>query len=306
MTPPEVPPLRPGWLMCPALWAGASYETDKDPVVSTAPRSFDELPEETRKTIEGQTGPVKGYFADREAAGCVLGGFLTTERGPVFMKATPAGSVRARSLVQEAAVTMHLPPLCPRLVWRVEAGGWLVLGFEAVDGYTADFLDTGDLVLVLDAIRELSSLAEPEDNESFWQLAQIEWAEQRWARFADEGTAHLFSGTTLLHTDIGPRNVLIDKRAYVVNWSRPCRGAAFIEPFGMAVRMVEAGHRPNEAMTWVRRLPSWREAAPEARMAFATATLRMWRERAAQNPNAIAMASSAADVKAYLLQHDWA
>ncbi|MEU9167651.1 aminoglycoside phosphotransferase [Streptomyces sp. NPDC048420] len=273
--------------------------------MDTPPSSFDELPEETRQTIEGQTGRITGYYSDRRAAGCVLGAFLDTVRGAVFVKATPTDSVKASSLVQEAAVTMHLPPVCPRLLWRVESGGWLVLGFEVIDGYCADFTNSGDLVYVLDALQELSSMDVPEEDESFWHLAQIEWAEQRWARFADEGTAHLFAGKTLLHTDIGPRSVLIDKRAYVVNWSRPCRGAAFIEPFGMAVRMVEAGHAANEALSWVRRVPSWREATPEARRAFATVTVRMWRERADQEPKAFAMAACAADVKAHLLKNDW-
>ncbi|MEU6349622.1 aminoglycoside phosphotransferase [Streptomyces sp. NPDC047072] len=267
--------------------------------------TFEDLPQEVRRTVEAQTGRVSGARRDRHPVGCELAAFLDTERGTVFMKAAPVDSPTALPLVREATITPHLPNACPRLLWRVDADGWLMTGFQAIDGYRANFTNSGDLTYVIDALREVSLAHIPDEYASFWQLTEIDWAEQRYARYADEGMAKHFAGRTLLHTDIGPHSILIDKYAYIVDWVRPARGAPFIDPFGMVLRMMEAGHQVGHALSWVRRLPSWRQATPEALRAFATVTVRMWREIAEVDPGAVAMASHASELKAYLLKNTW-
>ncbi|MFD7130498.1 hypothetical protein [Streptomyces sp. NPDC059894] len=203
-------------------------------------------------------------------------------RGPFFVKAMrnrPGG--RRESLVRERRISAYVGPVSPPLLWDVEAEDWLVLGFEAVDGRSADFAPgSPDLSLVVDAIGGIGRLSLP-------RIAQ-EWTETRWDRFAsDSSEAELFRGDSLLYTDIKASNFLVvERRVWAVDWAWPTRGAGFIAPAVLVLQLIAAGHSPDRAQKWADRLPAWRKAAPQAIDAFAAANLRMYRAAVGRKPDA--------------------
>ncbi|MFC8430901.1 hypothetical protein [Streptomyces sp. NPDC057253] len=89
----------------------------------------------------------------------------------------------------------------------------------------------------------------------------------------------------LLHTDFAPDNILIHNgRARLIDWAWPTRGAAWIDPFMLALRLMEAGITAKQAVASVQRVRSWQTSEPEAVRAFASAVARLWREIAGEDP----------------------
>jgi len=76
----------------------------------------------------------------------------------------------------------------------------------------------------------------------------VKLAEKRWGGYVD--TDHeraLLRGEALLHTDYNPANVLITgSMAYLIDWAWPTRGAAWIDPACLVVRLIAAGNTPAE------------------------------------------------------------
>lgn len=264
------------------------------------PRQFDDLPEAVRRAVEQEIGPVT---TSRPAGGATESGvaaLLVTEAGTVYVKGVPADDEQALFVQgRELIARPYLPQCAPQILAYIKAGGWSLAAYEAVDGEHADYAESHDLALLLDALSELQRITLPAS-------IGLPMAAVRWAGYADEGCSHLFGGSTLLHTDFSPDNVLVGDRAYLVNWTSPTVGAAFIDPYLFALEMVHAGHHPGDAITWVRRVPSWRETAPDALEAFAVATMRVWREKAVQDPQHVSRASSAAVLRTFLLTLPWA
>lgn len=263
---------------------------------------FEDLPVAARRAVEKQVGEIRTARTAEGGSGSGIATLLVTEAGTLFVKGLPADDPQGIAQGRELAVGPYLPASSPRLLWYIKVGGWNLVGYEAVDGVHADYRDSGDLVLVLDALSELQQVTVPEEPGALLS------AESRWAKYADEGCAPLFAGSTLLHTDPAPSNVLVGERAHFIDWAWPTRGAAFIDPYLLAVWLVGAGHRPGEAVTWVRRLQSWREAPTEALEAFAVAATRMWREVAHDDPQPwkVTMAGGASALRTFLLTTPWA
>lgn len=264
------------------------------------PRQFDDLPEAVRRAVETEIGPVT---TSRPAGGATESGvaaLLVTAAGTVYVKGVPADDEQALFVQgREAIARPYLPECAPRMLSYIKAGGWSVAIYEAVEGEHLDYGESRDLALLLDALTELEGITLPAGS-------GLSMAAVRWAGYADEGCSHLFGGSTLLHTDLSPDNVLVGERAYLVNWTWPTVGAAFIDPYLLVLEMVHAGHQPADAITWARRMRSWREASPDALEAFAVATMRVWREKAVQDPQHVSRASSAAVLRTVLLTLPWA
>ena len=169
----------------------------------------------------------------------------------------------------------------PRLLWHVDVAGWNVLGFEHVAGRHADYAPgSADLPLVIDAMRRLG--------ETCCSGLPLRRSEERWAAYMDDHAAlALLRGDTLLHTDYNPMNILVaDGAVRIVDWAWPTRGAAWIDPACLALRLMVAGHHPAGAEAWAARVPAWAEAPREAIDTFAIISLRMWDEIAAADPQA--------------------
>ncbi|WP_459250992.1 phosphotransferase [Streptomyces youssoufiensis] len=215
----------------------------------------------------------RGFDADLTAV-------VECEKGPFFVKAMRnRQGGRRNSILRERAVASTVRPIAPALVWEAEDDDWIVLGYEVVSGRRADFTaGSPDLSVVAELINQLRTLPAP-------NVAQA-WAETRWDRFTEPGTAQLSRGGTLLHTDIHPSNVMVgDGRSWLVDWSWPTLGAAFIDPACMVVQLISTGHTPAQAETWAGQCEGWAKADPATLDAFARATYRMWVTRAEGRPD---------------------
>ncbi|MEU0282631.1 aminoglycoside phosphotransferase [Streptomyces sp. NPDC006195] len=239
---------------------------------------FERLPAGIRRAIADKTGAVHQAATAPGGMNSGIASVLETESGRVFMKGIPADHPQVGAQRREAAIAPHLPASCPRLYWHLELDGWSLLGYEVVGGRHADYAPgSPDLPLVEAALTELQAVTAPADIE-------IKDAVERWADYAPPGTLQYFSGDTLLHTDFAPDNVLIvDKRARLVDWAWPTRGAAWIDPGALALRLMDSGHPVEEAIAFAGRFPSWRDAEPEALVAFGAATAALWREIAEED-----------------------
>ncbi|MFE0792384.1 hypothetical protein [Streptomyces mutabilis] len=94
----------------------------------------------------------------------------------------------------------------------------------------------------------------------------------------------------------------MDDRAHIIDWAWPTRGAAWIDPAILILRLLEAGHTLVEADAFARRFPSWLTAPAKATKAFAAANAAAWQEiaRAHAAPWKAAMASHADAFHAHL------
>ena len=77
-----------------------------------------------------------------------------------------------------------------------------------------------DIPKVIAALLQLQELTCPD--------IDLKQADQRWASYTS--APDLLVGTSLLHTDWSPGNVLVNERAYLVDWAWPTKGAAWIDP----------------------------------------------------------------------------
>ena len=234
---------------------------------------FEQLPDEVRQAVADKAGAVHRSATVSGGMNSGVASVLDTESGSVFVKGIPADHPQVGAQRREAAVAPHLPASCPRLYWHLETGDWSLLGYEVVDGRHADYAPgSPDLPLVEAALTELQGITAPAD-------VDIKQAVDRWAQYAPPGTSQHFDGDALLHTDFAPDNVLIaGGRARLIDWAWPTRGAAWIDPGALALRLLEAGHPVEAAIEFANYFPSWRDAAPEALAAFGTATASLWRE----------------------------
>jgi len=236
------------------------------------------LPPGLRDRIESEAGPVLEAETASEGRNSEVATSLTTPAGKVFIKGLRTDHPRVWTQDREAMVNPYVLPVAPRLLWQVEAEGWNVLGFEHVAGRHADYSPgSPDLPKVIDAIHLLSEIGCPD--------LPLKRAEQRWAGYVDDPAAlELLRGDTLLHTDYNPLNILVGRGARIVDWAWPTRGAAWIDPACLALRLMAAGHAPEEAEAWAAQVPAWVAASNEAIDTFAIASLRMWDEIAGEDP----------------------
>ncbi|GAB1641801.1 hypothetical protein [Krasilnikovia sp. MM14-A1259] len=211
-----------------------------------------------------------GSFADMAV-------ILHTAGRAVFCKATRADNPRAWVLRNEARVNGFLPrAVVPRLRWEVETGDWHLLGFDFADGQHADLTPgSSDLARVATTLEHLSALLTPSPTDRV-QPATVRWA----GRVAPE----LVDGGTLLHTDVTARNFIVGQRVSVVDWSAPCRGAAWIDTALMVVRLIRAGHTPEQAERWAASVPMWQAADPAALDAFSAAMAELYTQRCQESP----------------------
>jgi len=240
--------------------------------------SWHDLPAGTRTAVAVHTGAVHAARTAGTGINSGIAAMINTERGSFFVKGVPIDHSQARTQQREADINPHLPLGSPWLLWRVRTAGWDLLGFELLHGRTADFSPgSPDLTKVVDALDRLARTPCP--------AIPLKDVAQRWAPYTDPAALHLLHGEHLLHTDMAPHNVLVgDHGAHLIDWAWPTRGPAWADPAVWVLRLLEAGHTPEQADTWAARLPAWRAAPPAAVAAFADANAALWAELAAQDP----------------------
>ena len=241
------------------------------------PRSdWAQVPENLRVAVEARTGPISRILPAPTGNHADIASTLETPNGKTFVKAARKLADRdgpeVRSLRAEAAVNPYVTRFAPRLLWHEEVGGWLALGFEHVDGRTADYSTSSrDLSIVAKMVQELQSTACPD-------VVRMPM-ERRWANLA--GDVSRMAGDALLHTDINPNNVLItpDRCVYLVDWAFTSHGAAWLEPGQIIPWLLLAGHSPAQAEDWVSQFPSWLDADPADIDLYASLHTELWRRR---------------------------
>lgn len=239
-----------------------------------------ELPPRVRAAVERHAGPVHAARTVSAGKNSTLAAILTTQHWPIFLKGLRTEDPRVVSQEREAVVSPYVSSLSRELLWQTEADGWNLLGFRAAPGRHADYSpDSNDVPKVVEVVGRLGQLRCP-------SLPQLKHAEQRWARYIDRhDDLALLSGQNLLHTDYSPDNVLVHGPSVrLIDWAWPTRGAGFIDPACLIVRLVYAGHAPETAEAAVAPLPAWRNAPARAVEVFARALARMWTDIADADP----------------------
>ncbi|WP_084265026.1 phosphotransferase [Actinomadura macra] len=242
------------------------------------------LPEAVRTAISGRTGAVRSVQAVHGGSNADLAAAVTGSAGSSFVKAARKTSPgqdgpRVRALRREATINPVVPEFAPRLLWTVEAGGWLAVGFEHVQGRHADYSPgSPDLATLAKTVHQLQSTPCPD--------AVVMLVECRWEHLVPDVAP--MAGDALLHTDLNPHNLLItpEHRAYVVDWGFASRGAPWIEIGQIIPWLIHAGHSPADAERWAAQFAAWTSAAPEALDLYTRASVERWRRRAAANPDA--------------------
>ncbi len=235
---------------------------------------WSDLPEETRTAVEKHTGTVLDSRTAAEGLNSAVALLLTTEGGEVFVKGLRRDYPRRWTQYMEWAIGPYVAGVAPRVLWRVEDDEWDLLGFEAVTGRHAAYEPgSPDLPLLLGTMRILARIPCPAD-------VPVKTAESRWKPYLDDpGDLALLAGDRLLHTDYNPLNVLIaDGRALLIDWAWPTRGAGWIDPACLVLRLIAGGHTAPHAQQIVSELPAWQDAPVAGLDAFAAASVRLWTE----------------------------
>jgi Ser/Thr protein kinase RdoA (MazF antagonist) len=198
----------------------------------------------------------------------------------------------------EADVNPLLPRVAPRLLWRAEAEGWLLLGFEHVAGRHIDLAPgSPDLPMLADAAVLLadelvdSPTSAPPLGDQWARLAA--WRRlakdtprdlDEWARAnldhlvaCETSAIDLVRGDSLVHTDLHSLNILVShSRVRVVDWAWSRKGAPSVDVAFLIIRLIAAGHTAAAAEQWANTMPLWRLVPAATQTAFAVAIWGMW------------------------------
>lgn len=231
------------------------------------------LPAEVRQAIERRTGGVTGVDLAERGEHSDITATVSTPSGRVFLKGVRANDEERTdlwSLRREIRVAPHVEQLAPRLLWSIEAGGWLLGGWEHIDGRHADFSPgSPDLELVAQVVARLHDMPRPE-------VVRLDLA-RRWVDYALDISP--FQGEALTHADINPGNLIITAdRVYLVDWGFVGKAAPWVELSFLVQWLISAGHTPEQADAWLSRFPWWRSADPKHVDHLAEINARRWRD----------------------------
>lgn len=234
-----------------------------------------ELPAHVRTVVLDHVGQVVEATEIQQGATSDLSTVLHTATGPdVFIKGVRGVSVRMRWLRNEITAGAMAAGIAPAVVFHADVDDWLLVGFEHLTGRTASLAPgSPDLRAVATAIGKLSTITAPglRPLGDRWTLTDA------WIKLADTnpevvngwdvgtmaGQAALITGLVdgdcLLHTDLHGEQFLIDDNgaAHVVDWAFPARGAAWVDSAFLVLRLIEAGHSPEDAEHWALQLPGF-------------------------------------------------
>lgn len=257
-----------------------------------------ELPKSVREGIREHVGDIDRCEEIEVGQSSNFAAVLHRDgQAPLFVKGVEGVSPPMRWLRNEAELGELVSGVAPAVRFSADIEDWLVVGSEYVHGRRAQLQPgSADLARVAATINRIGNIEAPglRPLEQRWQSA---W----WAKLGqerpevvgnwdlDELTAWeqkapaLVTGGCLLHTDLHADQFLIPVTGdiRVIDWGWPARGAAWVDPAFMVIRLIEAGHRAAEAETWARKSTRWREATEEEITAFAVYVAGLWSYKAA-------------------------
>lgn len=248
--------------------------------MATERMSFGDLPRAVLAGIESRVGEIVRVETVSHGFNSEIAARVVTVDDSLFVKGLRADHKRVWTQRREAEVNPYLRGIAPALRWQLEDAGWVLLGFEVLDGHHADYAPgSPDLPKVADLLCRLEEVECPDI-----ELRQVEQRLESYVAKASD-VAH-FAGDSLVHSDLNNQNVMVNGTAYLVDWAWASRGAAWLDAAYWVVWLMAAGkHDPRSAEEWAARVPAWREAAPEAVTAFALATVNVWEEIAGADPD---------------------
>jgi hypothetical protein len=247
------------------------------PYGATAVRpGWPDLPTAVRDAIADRLGsPVMSVVTAGGGFTRAFAAVLTTSAGDrVFVKAAPHTDPIADWYAREAAVTAALPPEVPaaRPRWTLSAAGYFLLCLDAIDGAVPALPWTR---AALDAVlrawsMSAAALAEPTDQllavgvpplpellrsdlscwseiAAGWMPMPVvpDWAVGYVAELAEleRQLPALVAGSGVLHGDLRIDNVLVDRsgKAWLCDWTWPCRGAAWFDSVTLLVSAYASG-----------------------------------------------------------------
>jgi hypothetical protein len=194
---------------------------------------------------------------------------------------------RHESKVTQAA------PRAARMLWEVAAGGWLVYGYEYVDGRHPDLAPgSADLVPLVRTLAALSEASWPEE-------LSKKPLHTRWADFLPEDVPSGMQGRGLAHTDMSPHNMLVTPAGelLLLDWALSCPAPAWADTALTIPRLISAGHTPEQAEMFARQVPAYRAADPVAVTTFARTVHVAWEdwERTRPMPHRAALTAAAVE-----------
>lgn len=251
-----------------------------------------DLPGSLKESISARTGPIRSGRAVADGQNSPLAAVLETRDGTVFVKGLPSDHRMVITQAREAAAAPLVKGISPELLWHFDEAGWNVLGFENVDGRSAEYHPgSPDIDLVVDLMEALGVIEMPAGPGPWKPI------ETRFRTYVDyPADAMAFSGRTLTHTDWMPDNILITHdRAWLIDWAWATPAGSWTDPAFWLLRLVAHGHSIDEAEAIAARLPAYAATGPDHLALFAHANLKMWAEIERDHPVpwAITMAATA-------------
>ncbi|GAA4609656.1 hypothetical protein BJY16_007436 [Actinoplanes octamycinicus] len=196
---------------------------------------------------------------------------VTGTNGTAFVKAAHSDfgirSLRFELRVSEAVSVPH----SPAVQWHFETAGWLVVAFEHCAGPHADLSPSSpDLDLLGEALEVLGKAQAP-DVGLFSPKGRL-------------GFEHpAMDGDTLVHTDLGPANLIVTSRGLrIVDWAMATKAAPWVELAMLVPWLIGSGHTPQQAETWLAQHPAWSTVEPLVLDDFATKNAEKWASKSSQ------------------------
>lgn len=242
--------------------------------------SWDDLPDELTAAIEKRTGRILEVRTATAGQNSPMAATITTVHSKIFVKGLPRSESRSSSQAREIAVAPLVREISPRLHWHFEEAGWIVLGYQHIEGRHADYSPgSPDPEALLPILTALGEIKVPTNSGPF------KLAEDRWKTYVDDPEElEIFRGRTLQHTDWIPHNMLISpNRPYLIDWAWPTLGAAWMDPAYFLIRLMASGYSAEDAESVAAQVPAFAKADPARLEVFARVNVRMWDEIEAQS-----------------------
>ncbi|MDH6521819.1 hypothetical protein M2163_001188 [Streptomyces sp. SAI-135] len=249
-----------------------------------------DLPAEARAAVERHTGPVKTAGTAPHGVMSRLACTIQTPAGRAFVKGTGHDDPQAWVYRHEARVT-RCAPLAAGVLWEVDAGGWMLYGYEYIDGRHPDLAPgSGDLAPLLHTLTVTSETPWPE-------ALHKKPLHTRWTGFLPPDVPPGLQGRALSHTDMSPHNMLVTQSSelLLLDWALSCPAPTWADTALTVPRLISAGHTPEQAETIARTVPAYRAADPATVTTFARTVHAAWQdwERTRPMPHRAALTAAA-------------